>query len=67
METYKKPFLKAVTWRVVASLTTMTLVYLNTGSLELALLVGIPETILKIAFYVIHERAWEKWGSKPTA
>lgn len=62
VEPYKKPFWKAITWRIIASLTTMGLVYLTTGNFILTLLVGIPETILKILFYVLHEMAWERWG-----
>ena len=62
VEGYKKPFFKAITWRIIAALTTASLVYLATGSIELTLLVGVPETILKVAFYIIHEKAWERWG-----
>lgn len=54
-----KHFLKAVTWRIIASLTTASLVYLATGNFTIALLVAFPETVLKICFYVLHEKAWE--------
>jgi uncharacterized membrane protein len=62
VEPYKKPFWKAISWRIIASLITMGLVYLATGSFVLTLLVGIPETILKIIFYILHEMVWERWG-----
>ena len=60
MEPYRKPFWKAITWRIIASIITMGLVYLTTGSIVQTLLVGIPETILKVILYILHEMAWER-------
>jgi adenylylsulfate kinase len=51
---------KAVTWRVIATTTTMLLVYLFTGELDLSLGIGFFDVFLKLAFYFIHERAWDR-------
>lgn len=55
---------KGVTWRMVASGTTMALVYIATGSLETMATVGAFEITLKLMFYYTHERLWGavKWG-----
>ncbi len=55
---------KAISWRVIASLTTTGLVYLFTGRLALAAGVGVLEAGLKMLFYYLHERAWQhiSWG-----
>lgn len=49
---------KALTWRVIATCTTMTLVYVGTGDLELMAHIGIADVVIKLFFYFIHERAW---------
>lgn len=56
--------MKALTWRVIATSTTMGLVYLGTGSLELAAHVGAADVVIKLFFYFCHERAWGRvaWG-----
>lgn len=51
---------KAVTWRVIATTTTMLLVYIFTGELDLSLWVGFFDVFMKLAFYFLHERAWDR-------
>lgn len=51
---------KAVTWRVIATATTMFIVYFFTGELELSLEVGFFDVLMKLAFYFLHERAWNR-------
>ena len=51
---------KAITWRVIATTTTMFLVYFFTGELDLSVGVGVFDVLLKLAFYFLHERAWER-------
>jgi uncharacterized membrane protein len=55
---YKRSWLKAVSWRAIATTTTMALVYALTGQLELMVGVGLLDLILKLIFYFLHERAW---------
>ncbi len=56
-------FVKSITWRIIASLTTTTLVFIATGKLDWALGVGVADVIIKLILYFIHERVWE-WGRK---
>lgn len=64
-ETHTRSVLKGVTWRVVASATTMAIVYVLTGNLELVASVGALDVGAKIFFYYLHERGWGKvrWGT----
>ena len=50
---------KAVSWRVLATITTAFLVYITTGELSLAFAVGAMEVVAKFALYYIHERVWQ--------
>jgi uncharacterized membrane protein len=63
-----RSLLKTLTWRVIATLTTASLVYLFTGELKLAAEVGVLEVALKLLFYYVHERGWERvtWGKAHT-
>ncbi len=57
---------KAVTWRFLATLTTITLVYIATRELALSIGVGAIEVITKLLLYYAHERVWNvvQWGKK---
>ena len=59
-----RSFVKGISWRVIATLTTMTLVFLFTSNLAITVGVGIFDILTKLLFYYIHERVWLKitWG-----
>jgi adenylylsulfate kinase len=63
-ETHKRSIAKSITWRVLASLTTMILVFVFTQRLDIMVAVGGIEIIAKMLIYYAHERAWNvtKWG-----
>lgn len=63
-ETHKRSILKGITWRFIASITTMTVVFFMTGNLALVASVGVVDVVAKVFFYYIHERTWGKvrWG-----
>ena len=65
-ETNKRSIVKGISWRVVATTTTIIIVYLFFGRLDLAIAAGMIETLLKVALYWAHERVWMKirWGKK---
>jgi len=65
-ETNKRSIVKGITWRVVATTTTIAIVYFFFDRLDLAIAAGMIETVLKVGLYWIHERAWFKvrWGKK---
>ena len=58
MEKPIRSIIKAISWRIVATLTTILLVFVFGGNLTLATLVGITELLLKTVIYYLHERVW---------
>jgi uncharacterized membrane protein len=65
-EARARSVVKALSWRALATLTTVTLVILYTGELSLAMAVGGTEVVAKMIIYYLHERAWAlvDWGMK---
>ncbi len=59
-ETSSRSVLKTISWRVVATLTTATIVWLVTGRLTLALAIGGIEAASKMVLYYGHERLWDR-------
>jgi uncharacterized membrane protein len=58
MEKHVRSFAKAISWRIVATLTTILLVFAFTRSLMISGGVGIAELVVKILVYYLHERVW---------
>jgi adenylylsulfate kinase len=65
-DTNIRSIVKGISWRVIASITTMTIVYLFFGRIDLAIATGLIETGFKLSLYWVHERMWFKvrWGRK---
>ncbi|MEA1953761.1 MAG: adenylyl-sulfate kinase [Campylobacterota bacterium] len=65
-ETNQRSIVKGISWRVVATSTTIAIVYIFFDRLDLAIAAGMIETVLKVGLYWMHERAWFKvrWGKK---
>ncbi len=65
-ESHKRTVAKAISWRVIATLTTMTIVFLFTRKFILTLGIGGAEVLSKMIFYYLHERSWQiiSWGKK---
>jgi adenylylsulfate kinase len=65
-ETNTRSIAKGFSWRVVATTTTIIIVYIFFGRLDLAVAAGALEWVAKIALYWGHERIWFKikWGRK---
>ena len=63
-ESHTRSIVKGFTWRIIASATTMLVVYFATGNLALVASVGLADVVLKVFFYYLHERTWGKvkWG-----
>ena len=49
---------KALSWRVLATLTTIAIAYFIVGDVKTALKIGAVEVVAKMAIYYLHERAW---------
>lgn len=63
-ETNKRSIVKGISWRLLATGTTIVIVYIFFKRLDLAIAAGLIETILKVGLYWAHERLWFKvrWG-----
>lgn len=63
-ENIKRSIVKTLSWRVVGTITTVTISYLITGTLALAFSIGGIELVSKMVLYFFHERTWNtiKWG-----
>jgi len=59
-EGQRRSVAKAITWRIVATSTTMAIVFGFTGKLLLAGGIGLVESLSKILFYYTHERLWSR-------
>lgn len=65
-EHHKRSIAKTLSWRFFATLTTIGLVYLFTGSWAASAGVGLLEVFAKLMLYYGHERVWNTvtWGKK---
>ena len=59
-ETTTRSLAKAISWRVLATLTTMLLVFVFTARVDVAVTIGVLEMLVKIILYFFHERLWNK-------
>jgi len=57
-ESKARSLVKAISWRVLATLTTAAIVYSMTGDFSVAVAVGGIEVVAKFLLYYIHERIW---------
>lgn len=57
-ETHLRSILKTLTWRILATTTTVIIAYFIFGDIKNALKVGGIEFFAKMFIYYIHERAW---------
>jgi uncharacterized membrane protein len=63
----KRHIFKALTWRLISTLTTILIAYLITGKPLIGITIGGIEFFIKIPIYYFHERAWfrfSKYGIK---
>jgi len=58
METRRRSIAKALTWRFLALVITALVAYALTGSLGIALEIGLADTLIKFGAYYGHERLW---------
>lgn len=65
-ETNIRTIAKGFSWRFFATSTTVVIVYIFFGRLDLAIAAGVIETISKVALYYVHEKLWQRvrWGKK---
>jgi uncharacterized membrane protein len=58
MESHARSIAKAVSYRVLGSISTAAIVFVFSGNYKIAASVGILDSIVKIALYFLHERLW---------
>lgn len=58
-ESRVRSLLKAVSYRIIGTLTTAGLTFLVTGDIQFAVTMGVVEPVAKIIIYYLHERAWQ--------
>ncbi len=65
-ETNIRTIAKGFSWRFFATTTTVIIVYLFFGRLDLAIAAGILETVSKVFLYYVHDKVWQRvrWGKK---
>ncbi len=57
-ESRLRSVLKALSWRVLATLTTVAIAYFIIGDVKTAFKIGAVEVVAKMLIYYLHERAW---------
>lgn len=62
----KRSVVKTLSWRLVATGTTLIVAYALTGSIGKASGIAITAALVLMLMYYFHERAWDKidWGRK---
>ena len=58
-DTHIRSILKSLSWRFLASFTTIVIAYFITGEVSHALTIGGFEFFAKIFIYYFHERVWQ--------
>ena len=58
LKAVKRHILKTISYRILGTLTTFTIILISGGSIGLASTLGIGELLLKPLLYFLHERVW---------
>lgn len=59
-ESHTRSLLKGITWRFLATMTTVVIAWIVIGEAGIAFQIGFFEVFAKIAIYYLHERIWAK-------
>ena len=51
---------KSASYRIVGSLTTAAITWAVSGRFDVAAAVGLGDSLLKVALFYLHERAWDR-------
>jgi len=60
MESRRRSFIKALSWRLLALLITMSVAWFMFKDARIAASVGVIDSLVKIAVYYLHERFWQR-------
>ena len=56
----KVSVLKTISYRVIATISTMVIAYMFTGSIGISFGIGVVEVMFKTMLYFFHEEIWNK-------
>jgi len=61
-----RTLVKTLSWRTIATIMTIGLIWIFTGSFTLSVGIGAIDIITKFALFYAHERAWVRirWGKR---
>jgi uncharacterized membrane protein len=57
-ERKRRTIVKVISWRITATVTTVIISYIITGSTTAAMQIGAAEVLAKMLLQYLHERAW---------
>ena len=60
MQSRRRSLVKALSWRLVALLITFGVALVIFDDVQVAVSVGVLDSLIKILVYYLHERAWER-------
>jgi len=60
MESHRRSIVKALSWRIIATLVTFLVAYSLTKEAVLSISIGLGDALLKIGTYYAHERLWNR-------
>ena len=60
METHRRSIVKAITWRVIATATTLLVAYIWLGEWTTSIALAIMANGIKAVLYYMHERVWNR-------
>lgn len=60
METHFRSIIRAISWRAGGTIVTFIVVWVLAGSLDLAVRIGVLDTVIKIGAFYVHERLWNR-------
>lgn len=58
MDSHARSIAKAVSYRVLGSLSTAAIFYVLSGDAKLSAGAGLIDSVVKVAMYFLHERIW---------
>ncbi len=57
-DTKTRTILKALSWRMLGTATTIVVAWVITGEIKVAAGLGITDALIKLVLYYLHERVW---------
>ena len=59
-DTHRRSLVKALSWRILATVITVSVALIITGNVRLAAEIGLLDSLLKLGIYYFHERIWNR-------